>query len=185
MAENILVIMGSPRNAGNTAKLCRAFAQGAQSAGKICKTFNVGGKKIAACTGCGWCKKHDGACIQKDDMTALYGAFERADGVLLASPLYFQTISAQLKTVIDRLYAPGVVVNFRYPKKSVGLIMTGGENEEDTFISAVGLYDRMLTRCFLQWDDRGRLCVGGCRPDGVLPDNHPAIEKARKMGETF
>lgn len=184
-ATNILIIMGSPRPHGNTEKLCEAFMQGAAEKGKQCSLFRVSEKEIHFCTGCGWCKAHKGKCIQRDDIDALYFLFEQADGIVFASPLYFYTISAQLKTVIDRLYAMGTVSGFSYPPKSTCLIITAGEEGDEIFENVLGLYDRMLKKCFAAWSDRGRLCVGGCSPSQVMPDNHPALIVARNMGRNF
>lgn len=118
-------------------------------------------------------------------MDELYSLFMQAAGVVLASPLYFYTVSAQLKTAIDRLYALGTVSGFAYPPKSSCLIITAGEEGEDIFENPIALYDRMLRKSFAAWSDRGRLCVGGCSPSGVLPDDHPALHAAREMGRNF
>lgn len=184
-ADKILIIMGSPRSHGNTAKLCDAFIQGAEECGKQCFLFKVSEKLMHPCLGCGWCKTHQGRCVQKDDIEALYSLFEIAEGIVFASPLYFYTISAQLKVVIDRLYAMGTAVGFSYPPRSSGWIMTAGENGTGVFENAIGLYDRMLQKSFAAWKDRGRLCVGGCSPSGVLPDDHPAVLAALEMGRAF
>ena len=184
-ATNILIIMGSPRSHGNTAKLCQAFAQGAEESGKHCVFFRVSEKSLHFCSGCGWCKTHAGQCMQRDGMDELYSLFMQAAGVVLASPLYFYTVSAQLKTAIDRLYALGPVSGFAYPPKSSCLISTAGEVGEDIFENPIALYDRMLRKSFAAWSDRGRLCVGGCSPSGVLPDDHPALHAAREMGRNF
>lgn len=185
IANHILIIMGSPRPHGNTEKLCEAFAQGAQENGKQCSFFRVNEMDLHFCVGCGWCTTHQGRCIQRDDIDALYSAFNQADGIVFASPLYFYTISAQLKTVIDRLYAMGTVSGFSYPSKASCLIMTAGEEGNDVFKNAIDLYERMLKKSFATWSDRGRLCIGGCSPSGVLADDHPALLTAREMGKEF
>lgn len=184
-ANNILILMGSPRSHGNTARLCQAFAQGAKESGKQCNFFLVSEKKLHFCLGCGWCKAHAGQCVQQDSIDELYALFQRASGVVFASPLYFYTISAQLKTVIDRLYAMGTVSGFSYPPKSTCLIITAGEEGDEIFENPIGLYERMLKKSFAAWSDRGRLCVGGCSPSGVLPEDHPAIHAAWELGRNF
>lgn len=183
--QNILIIMGSPRPHGNTAKLCEAFMEGAMERGKQCSLFRVNEMDLHFCLGCGWCKEHQGRCFQRDGIDALYSAFAQAEGIVFASPLYFYTVSAQLKTVIDRLYAMGTVRGFSYPPKSSGWIITAGEEGDEIFENALGLYDRMLKKSFAAWSDRGRLCVGGCSPSHVLPDHHPALNIARNMGRNF
>ena len=106
MGKNVLVLNGSPRTNGNTATLVDAFAEGAGQAGNDVVRFDVALMDIAPCRGClGGGAEVDSPCVQKDDMDAVYAAYRAADVVVLASPMYCWSVTAQEKAVLDRLFA--------------------------------------------------------------------------------
>ena len=105
MSKNILVLMGSPRKHGNTDRLTDEFIRGAQEAGHQVEKICLKDWKINGCLGCGACQRNGGACVQKDDMSDIYEKWLAADVVVLASPVYFYTWSAQIKAVLDRTFA--------------------------------------------------------------------------------
>lgn len=105
MAKNVLILMGSPRKNGNTSILCDEFKRGAEEAGNTVEKINVAGLKINGCLGCNGCQRNGGTCVQKDDMTDIYGKILAADVVVLGSPVYYYTWTAQLKAVLDRTYS--------------------------------------------------------------------------------
>lgn len=100
---NVLVLQGSPRKKGNTAILTDEFIRGASEAGHQVEKIDVAGMNIHGCLGCDGCQRNGGTCVQKDEMP--YDKILAADVVVLASPIYYYTWTAQLKTVIDRTYA--------------------------------------------------------------------------------
>ncbi|MEI6845858.1 MAG: flavodoxin family protein [Candidatus Firestonebacteria bacterium] len=97
----ILGINGSPRQGGNSEILLEHALQGCKTAGAKIKKINLGELKYAPCLSCAETRK-DGVCKIKDDMSLVYAAFEKADGIIIASPVYFGSVSAQLKMFIDR-----------------------------------------------------------------------------------
>lgn len=103
--KKILILNGSPRKNGKTASLVKAFTQGAESAGNEVKDFYIQGMNIGGCLACEACSRNGGICVQKDDMEQITEAYLWADVVVFASPMYWGTITGQLKIVIDRLYA--------------------------------------------------------------------------------
>ena len=113
---NILVLNGSPRPNGNTAKMVAAFREGAENAGSDVTVIEVCKKQIHGCIACEYCHtKGNGKCIQKDDMIEIYDALKDSDMLVLASPIYYHGISGQLKCVIDRFYSAA------YPNKPTRL----------------------------------------------------------------
>lgn len=103
---NILILNGSPRANGSTAAMVQAFAEGAREAGHKVTVIPVGRKKIAGCLGCEYCHtKGNGRCIQEDDEQEVYAALENAEMLVLASPIYYYTLSAQLQAALHRTYA--------------------------------------------------------------------------------
>lgn len=103
--KNVLVLSGSPRVHGNSSLLCDEFIKGAQEAGHKTEKINITRKKVAGCLGCNVCYKNDGVCIQKDDMVEIREKMEQADVIVLSSPIYFYSMTSQMKAVIDRTYA--------------------------------------------------------------------------------
>ena len=118
----ILVLNGSPHSNGATTDMVTAFASGATEAGHEVQIINVAHKNIRGCLACEYCRTHEGACIQKDDMQEIYPAILSADMVVFASPIYYFTLSAQLQAVIHRTYSIDIPKNV----KKVALIMSSG-----------------------------------------------------------
>ena len=103
--KKILILEGSPRRNGNSAILSDEFARGAEKAGCSVEKVHIAGKKVAGCLGCNACYRNGGACVQKDDMAEIREKMLAADVIVLASPVYFYSMTAQMKAVIDRTYA--------------------------------------------------------------------------------
>ena len=103
--KKVLILSGSPRKNGNSDTLCDEFMRGAKEAGNEVEKIRVSEKKIDFCHGCYYCQKSGGVCAIKDDMADLLQKIIDADVIVLASPVYFYSIDAQLKTVIDRTVA--------------------------------------------------------------------------------
>ncbi len=119
ISKKIVILNGSPRKNGNTAALIRSFTEGAESVGNRVTEFFLESMNIRGCKGCfGGGKNPESPCVQKDDMDQIYPAYQEADIVVLATPLYYWTISGQLKMAFDRLFAVAECdPNYRNPKK--------------------------------------------------------------------
>ena len=105
MNKRVLIISASPRRSGNSDLMAEQFKKGAVEAGNTVEKIFLANKKIGYCLACDYCKKNNGICVQKDDMTDLLNSMMLADVIVLASPVYFYNVSAQLKTFMDRTYA--------------------------------------------------------------------------------
>lgn len=113
MSKKVLILSGSPRKGGNSDILCDEFARGAQEAGNEVEKIRVASKKIYPCSACYYCRDHGGACVHKDDMAEVLQKMIDSDVLVLASPVYFYSIDAQLKAVIDRTVARWLEVKTR------------------------------------------------------------------------
>lgn len=181
MGKKIIVLNGSPRKNGNTSALVKAFREGAESAGHTVTEFWLGGMKINGCRGC--CaggKNPESPCVQKDDMEQIYPAYKEADVVVLASPLYYWTISGQLKCAFDRLFAvaecdPG----YTNPRKESALLMAA---EGNGFEETVYWYDRLMGH--IGWKDWGKVLCGGVMAVGDI-EGKPELEEARRLGASI
>jgi len=101
LTKKVIALAGSPRKRGNTGLLLEAAVKGAREAGGEVDVVYTNSLKIRPCQGCNSCAKLAG-CIYQDDMTGLIEAFKAADAFIVSSPVYFGSVSAQLKLVIDR-----------------------------------------------------------------------------------
>ncbi len=102
---NILILQASPRAKGNTAWMAEEYKKAAEAAGHEVTLVNVSKKKIAGCLACEYChNKGNGACIQKDDMQELYPLMAEAEVLVLAAPIYYFTLNAQIQAPIQRMY---------------------------------------------------------------------------------
>ena len=102
---NILILQGSPRANGNTAWMAEEYKKAAEAAGHNVTLVNVARKKIAGCLACEYCHgKGNGACIQQDDMQELYPLMAEAEVLVLAAPIYYFTLCAQIQAPIQRMY---------------------------------------------------------------------------------
>jgi multimeric flavodoxin WrbA len=132
--KRVLVFMGSPRAKGNSAILALEAARGAADAGAEVETVRLAKLKIGPCLACDGCRKAGAkGCVRKDDMTPLYDKLRAADAILIAGPVYWFSISAQVKLFMDRLYAFGAEKYRPLKGKHVGIILTYAD--ADPFIS--------------------------------------------------
>jgi len=97
----IIGISGSPRAGGNTDTLLNKALEGARSKGAEIEKIVLNDLKMVPCQECEEVKD-DGTCKVEDDFQALYGKIQRADAVILAAPIFFGSLSAQTKIMIDR-----------------------------------------------------------------------------------
>lgn len=182
MDKKILVLNGSPRVNGNTETLIDAFIKGAQEAGNTVDRCNIRQMNIHPCIGC-LCggKNLQSPCVQKDDMDRIYPLFEAADIVLFASPLYFWGFSAQLKMVIDRLFAPMEATGYQEtPVKNCMLMIAAEEEGEKNFSPIIHYYESYIEN--MKWNDVGQLLVGGVMQKGDINNKPDDILKAYKLG---
>ncbi|MDE6847652.1 MAG: flavodoxin family protein [Lachnospiraceae bacterium] len=181
MSKKIIVLNGSPRKNGNTAALIQAFTEGAESAGNTVTEFFLDSMNIHGCKGCfGGGKNPDSPCVQNDDMDKIYPAYKDADIVVLASPLYYWTISGQLKCAFDRLFAVAECdADYRNPKKECVLIMAA---EGHGFEESLYWYDRLEKH--LGWKSIGKVLCGGVMAAGDIKGNEK-LEEARKLGASI
>lgn len=181
MGKKIIVLNGSPRKNGNTSALVKAFREGAESAGHSVTEFWLEGMKINGCRGC--CaggKNPESPCVQKDDMEQIYPAYKEADVVVLASPLYYWTISGQLKCAFDRLFAVAECdPSYTNPRKESALLMAA---EGNGFEETVYWYDRLMGH--IGWKDCGKVLCGGVMAVGDI-EGKPELGEARKLGASI
>lgn len=99
----VLIINGSPRKDGNTAIAIREMEQVFQQKGVEVETVQIGTQDVRGCIACGSCAKN-GKCVFDDVVNELAPKFEEADGLVVASPVYYASANATLIACLDRLF---------------------------------------------------------------------------------
>jgi multimeric flavodoxin WrbA len=132
--KKVLVLLGSPRRKGNSALLAEAIARGAKAAGAAVKTLYLHGLSIAPCKACFACQKPNSrGCSIDDDMQAIYHKMLEADAWVIASPVYWFTMSAQTKLWMDRCFALPAYGKDPFEGKRIALALAyGGEDPFDS-----------------------------------------------------
>ena len=126
--KKLLVILGSPRKKGNSSALAVRISRGAKSAGAEVETLFLQDLKISPCRGCDTCKKNNSrGCAINDDMQEIYGKLIKADAWVIASPVYWFTMSAQTKTFMDRCYALPTYAKNPFTGKRIAIAMSYGD----------------------------------------------------------
>lgn len=104
--KRVLVLLGSPRKKGNSTTLARQITKGAESMGAQVETLYLNGLKISPCQGCYTCQQEERpGCAVNDDMQAVYPKLLESDAWVIASPVYWFSMSAQIKIFMDRCFA--------------------------------------------------------------------------------
>jgi len=123
--RKVLVIMGSPRKRGNSTILAEQAVKGARRAGAEVEIVRLREVAIKPCLACESCRRKGAkGCVQDDGMTPLYPTLRAADAIVISSPVYWFNMSAQVKLLMDRLYAFGAEKGYALEGKSIGIILT-------------------------------------------------------------
>ena len=123
---NVLAISSSPRKGGNSDVLCDEFLKGAAASGHAVQKLRLAEKKISPCAACYGCAESH-VCVRKDDMAEVLEALKAADVIVLASPVYFYSVCAQMKTMIDRCLASYQAIR----NKTFYLIVTAADPQHN------------------------------------------------------
>lgn len=186
MTKKVVVICSSPRIGGNSETLADAFIRGAKEAGHIIQKIRLAEKQVLPCRGCSHCYRSNAACAINDDMNAIYPDILAADVLVLASPIYYYSFSAQLKAFIDRLYGPDVKGDITkatqggLPQKECALLLTAADGHKQVFDIAVTLFRRIFEHWFM-WSNRGIILAGGVSEVGDIK-GHAKLEEAFELG---
>ncbi len=177
MRKTVLVLSASPRRGGNSDILCDQFVKGAQEAGHQAEKIFLGDKTIGYCIGCETCMRNGGICVQDDDMEGILSKMIGADVIVLATPVYFYSMDAQLKTVIDRTVARYTEV----ANKEFYFIATAATNEQKLLESTIeGL--RGFTSCLNRAQERGVIYGCGAWKKGDIRKKD-AMDQTYEMGK--
>ncbi len=174
--SNIVILVGSMRKNGNTDLFAQAFAEGARKNNSV-EIVSVADYKVNPCIGCNSCFVREGnKCFQNDDMDRIYEKLRVADIVVVASPVYFYGVSAELKAVIDRLHTP---MRNEFSVKKLALLLVGAAELPELF-DAIKLQYQLILQ-FFHLEDAGMVLVRGVRDKGDIKEN-AALKEAYDLG---
>lgn len=188
----ILGIVTSPRKEGNTEILVREALKEAANLGAETQLWTVVDKDIKGCDSCCGCIP-SGECVHDDDMEELYPLMKEADGIVFGSPVYFWSVTAQGKAIIDRTFSlwitkalkgkvgGAIVSTWTRGAISALQVIYGFFLQQGMYLG--GDYNVMVTG-YCEKADVGTLITTGFEADGKTPHNDPwfqARECAKEM----
>ena len=176
--SRILIITSSLRAKSNSDMLAARLADGARDAGNEVELISLKGKKIGFCVGCLACQKTQ-RCVFKDDAAEIAEKVKDADALVFVTPIYYNEMSGQLKTLLDRLN-PLYPSDYRF--RRVYMLSTAAEDGEYFPERAVsGL--RGWVECFVKASFAGSLFCGGL--NGSAEAGEKELDEAYEFGKTI
>lgn len=176
MSKKILIISSSPRRGSNSDALCDEFMRGAVDAGHEVEKVALRDVTVNPCRGCGACSFHALPCPQRDDAPSIVRRMVEADVIVMGTPVYFYSMSAQMKALIDRTCGPYTEMR----GKEFYVIATAAEDDEwimgRVMTGFQGFFD-----CLEEPVVRGTLFCGGVTHVGDIEGNG-ALGEAYQMG---
>jgi multimeric flavodoxin WrbA len=176
MSKQVLVLSSSPRKNANSNALCDQFVKGALEANHQVKKVRLQERTINYCNGCSGCEK-TGKCLQNDDMAQILDDMVAANVIVMATPVYFYTMCAQMKTLIDRTVA-------RYMElanKEFYFIVTAADNNKAALERTVEGF-RCFTFCLDGAQEKGVIYGTGAWRAGDIVTSQ-AMQRAYEMGK--
>lgn len=183
----IIGISGSPRIGGNTDLLLSKALEGAESKGAKVEKVILNNLKMSPCQEC---KKvrDDGTCLVEDDFPPLHERIKKADAVILASPIFFGSVSAQTKIMVDRFQC---YWRYRYilkkvkseKKKPGAFICIEASTRKDFFDNAKSIVKNAFATIGIDYKDE--LLCPGIDDKGEILKHKNFLEKASEIGKNL
>ena len=159
--------------------MAQSFAEGASKNNNV-EIVSVADYNVNPCIGCNSCFTRDGnMCFQNDDMAQIYEKLRNADIVVIASPVYFYGISAQLKAIVDRLHTP---MKNTFHIKKLGLFLVGAAELPNLFDPIVMQYQMVLD--FFKLESIGTVLVRRVKDIGDIKGSS-ALKEAYALGTSI
>ena len=176
MSKNVLVISTSLRSGSNSEALADSFLAGAKAAGNHVEKVTLKGKNLAFCKGCMACQ-NTRQCVIQDDAVALTEKMCRADVIVFATPIYYYSMSGQMKTLLDRANA---LFASNYAFRDIYMLTTAAEDGDAVPEKAVeGL--KGWIDCFANAQLKGTVFCGGVNAPCDI-DGNGKLNEAYEMG---
>lgn len=154
--KKVLIISSSPRKDGNSETLCKEFERGAlENSNNSVEIVHLRDKNINYCLGCYACTSL-GHCFQEDDLNNIAKKMEEADVIVLASPVYFYSMSGQLKVFIDR-----IVQNYTKIRADIYIFVTAWDSDTNNLESTLEAIRGFSMYCLEECKEKGYILAGG------------------------
>lgn len=175
--KNILILSSSPRRGGNSDRLCDEFMRGAIENGNRVEKIFLRDKTVHPCIGCSVCSQYKKPCLQKDDAAEIIDKMLAANVIVMATPVYFYAMSAQMKTMIDRCCGPYTEMK----NKEFYFIATAAEDDDHIMERIVTNFQGFLD-CLENPVIKGTVFCGGVWHVGEIEGKQP-LQEAYEMGK--
>jgi multimeric flavodoxin WrbA len=179
MSKHVLVISASPRKGGNSDTLCDEFIRGVQESGNQAEKIFLASRKIGYCIGCGVCNTTH-KCVQKDEMAEILDKMVDADVIVLATPVYFYTMDAQMKTLIDRTVPRYTEIQ----NKDFYFIVAAADTEQKMMDRTIEGFRGFTQDCLTGAREKGIIYGTGAWQAGEIKGT-PAMKQAYEMGRNI
>jgi multimeric flavodoxin WrbA len=178
--KKAVVLLGSPRKNGNSTVLANKVKDGITAAGGSHETFYLHGMNIRPCQACDACQKNGNKCVINDDMQLIYPKLFESNSIVLCSPIYMFTVSAQLKLFLDRCYA---VMPALAGKKIGAAFAYSADNETDSGV--MNAINAIKDECnFVQAEIVG-IVHGSATDPGEITKNTRLLDEAYALGKAL
>ncbi len=194
--RKIIILEGSPRKNGNSSLLARQVAAGAKEHGAEVESLYLHGMNIRPCSACDACQESLATdCVIEDELQAIYPLLRSADALVFASPIYWFTVSAQIKLLIDRCYAltwleagspmageePSHTIRTDLTGKKIGVILTYGDTDpfSSGAVNALRTFQDMFRFVGADIVD---MIYGSAMAPGEVAKNHDLMKQAFALG---
>ena len=179
MSKKIVVITGSPRKTGNSFAMTDAFIKAAEEKGHAVTRFDAAMKKVGGCRACETCFSTGKACTFDDDFNTVAPAILEADAIVFTMPVYWYSIPAQIKGVIDRIFS--LVVGGKDISGKECALITCCEEEDMTVMDGVRI--PMERMCALnKWKMVGEVLIPGVLNAGDI-DKTDGCKQAAELAD--
>ena len=181
MSKKIVVITGSPRKNGNSFAMTDAFIKAAETKGHTVTRFDAALKKVGGCHACETCYSTGKACTFDDDFNTIAPAILEADAIVFTMPVYWYSIPAQIKGVIDRIFS--LVVGGKDIAGKECALITCCEEEDMTVMDGVRIpIERMAA--LNKWKMVGEVLIPGVLNAGDI-DKTEGCKKAADLADAI
>jgi len=181
MNKKIVVITGSPRKEGNSFAMTEAFIKAAEKKGHSITRFDAAFKNVGGCHACETCYKTGKACSFDDDFNEIAPIILEADAVVFTTPVYWYSIPAQIKCVIDKLFS-FCVAGKNVADKECALIACCEEDDMSVIDGVRIPIER--TAALLKWKMIGEVLIPGVLNVGDIK-NTDGCEQAEALADKF
>ncbi len=175
--KKILIVSSSFRKNGNSEMLVKEFEKGAKEAGSAVEVVSLRDLNIGFCRGCLACQK-SGKCVIRDDAEALAEKMKNANALVFATPVYYYSVSGQLKTMLDRM---NPIYGSDYKFTDVYLLATAAEDEESAVEGTVTAVQGWID-CFDRANLKAVVFAGGVNGVGDIA-GHKKLAMAYETGK--